>query len=82
MALIILIEKVNAELSYQDIINLFTLSKNRKDFGRYILYPSNDLVVIYGNPTNVKDWKDQYFFARGFIELDNGDHSKRFLPQT
>ena len=35
MALIILAQEVGVDLSYQDIVNLFTLSKNRKDFERY-----------------------------------------------
>ena len=37
--------------------------------------PRKDLVVIFENLTSVKDWKDWYFFARGFIDLDNGDPS-------
>ena len=71
MALIIVDEEVKVDLSYQDFINLFTLSKNEKDFGRYVLSPRKDLVVISRNPTSVKDWKDRYFFAKDF-----------FLPRT
>ena len=80
MALILL--AIYIELSYRDILNLFTLSKNRKDFGRYVLSPRKDLVVISKNPTSVKEWKDQYFFAKGFTELDNGEPSEFFIPRT
>ena len=44
--------------------------------------PRKDLVVVSGNPTSVINWKYRYFFPRGFIELDNGDPSEFFLPQT
>lgn len=55
MALIIFAEEVGVDIFYQDIVNLFTLLKNRKDFGRYDLSPRKYLVVI---ATIVKDWKD------------------------
>ena len=58
MALIILAESISVELSYQDIVNLFTLSENKKDFKRYVLSPKKDLVVISGNHTSIKEWKD------------------------
>ena len=82
MALIVLIEEINIDLSCQDIVNLFTLSENAKDFGRYVLSPRKDLVVILGNPTSVKEWKDRYFFARCFIELYNGDLLEFVLTRT
>ena len=63
-------------------MSLFTLSENGKDFGRYILSPRKDLVVIFRNLTSVKEWKERYVFARGFTELDNGDPSEFFIPQT
>ena len=80
MALIILAKSISVEHSYKDIMNLFTLLENEKNFGRYVLFPRKDLVVIFGNPTSIKEWKDQYFFTRGFIELDNGEPSEFFIP--
>ena len=34
MVLIILVEKIDLDLSYEDIVNLCTLLKHGKDFGR------------------------------------------------
>ena len=82
IALIVLVESMGIELSHQDIVNLFTLSENCKDIGRYILSPRKDPVVIFRNPISVKEWKDRYFFARGFTELNNGEPLEFFIPQT
>lgn len=43
--------------------------------------PRKYLVAIYGNPTSIKEWKDQYFFARGFTKLDNGELLEFFIPR-
>ena len=55
MTLIILAENIDIELSYQMIVNLFTLSENMKNFQRYILSPRKDPVVISQNPTSIKE---------------------------
>ena len=82
MALLVLAGKVGVDLSYKDIINFFTLSENGKDFGRYVLSLRKDLVVVSRNSTSTKDWKDQYFFARSSIKLNNRDPLEFFLPRT
>ena len=58
MALIVLAENIGVELSYMDIVNLFILLENGKDFRIYILSFRKDLVVISINLTSVKKWKD------------------------
>ena len=46
------------------------------------LSPRKDLVVISRNPTSVKEWKDRYFFTKDFTELDSGEPSEFFIPQS
>ena len=63
-------------------MNHFIMSENGKDFGRYVLSPRKDIVLISKSPTSIKEWKDQYFFARDFSKLDNGEPSKFCIPRT